>query len=245
MPATQIQLLGHATFKVTTPEGRIVLIDPWLRGNEFIREADRDQPRIDLMLVTHGHDDHFDAQLPEIIEQTNAKVVANPMCRWFLLEHGVPAHHIEPMNVGGTIALLDLRVTMVNAFHISHINVTEEKSTHPHPAVGYVLHLSDGVRIYFAGDTSVFGDMKLIGEIYQPTIAVLPIGDRYTMGPLEASYAVRLLGVRHVIPFHYGTYASLVGRPEELVALTKDVVGLRVHALQAGEVLDCGGGMVN
>lgn len=240
MRNTQIQLLGHATFKITTPEGRIVLVDPWLRGNEFIREEDRRQPQIDLMLITHGHDDHFDAHLPEIIGQTQSKVVANPMCRWYLLEHGVSADAIEPMNVGGTISLLDLKVTMVNAFHISHINITEEKSTHPHPAVGYVLHLSDGIRIYFSGDTSVFGDMKLIGEIYKPTIAVLPIGDRYTMGPLEASYAVRLLHAQHVIPFHYGTYASLVGRPEELVALTQDVYGLQVHALQAGEVLDCG-----
>jgi len=107
-------------------------------------------------------------------------------------------------------------------------------------SVGFILHLSDGVRIYFAGDTCVFGDMKLIGEIYKPTIAALPIGDRYTMGPLEASHAIRLLNVKQVIPFHYGTYPQLTGTPEELSKLTKDVDGLQVHALQAGEELDTG-----
>ena len=239
MHSTQIQFLAHATFKITTPEGKIVIVDPWLINNEFIREEDRHQEVIDLMLITHGHDDHFDSQLPEIIQQTQAKVIANSICRWYLIEKGLPGSTFEPMNVGGTISLLDLKVSMVNAFHLSHINISEEKTTHPHPAVGYVLHLSDDIRIYFAGDTSVFGDMALIGEIYKPNIVVLPIGDRYTMGPLEASYAVRLLKAKHVIPFHYGTYSALTGTPEALAELTKDVEGLQIHALKAGETLDC------
>ena len=127
---------------------------------------------------------------------------------------------------------------MVNGFHVSHINITETRAGYPHHSVGFILHLSDGTRIYFAGDTGVFGDMKLIAEIYKPTIAVLPIGDRYTMGPLEASHAIRLLNVKQMIPFHYGTFPQLTGSPETLAELTSDIEGLQIHALKAGEVLE-------
>lgn len=239
MSSTRIQLLAHATFKVTTPEGRIIIIDPWFTGNDFIKPEDRTQDRVDLFLVTHGHDDHFDVKLPEMIRATGAKVAANNVCRFNLMQNGVPADSIEPINLGGTIRLLDVKVSMVQAFHLSHISTENEEMAFPHQAVGFVLQLSDGINIYFAGDTGIFGDMKLIGEIYKPTIAVLPIGDRYTMGPLEASYAVRLLGAPNVIPCHYGTFSSLVGRPDELIERTKDIPGLKIHVLEAGEVLDC------
>jgi L-ascorbate metabolism protein UlaG (beta-lactamase superfamily) len=240
MASTKIQLLGHATFKVTTPENKVIIVDPWLSGNEFIPAHLKKFDDTDLFLVTHGHDDHFDLEVLDIIRQGSAKIIANSMVRWYLIENGCPMDRIEPMNLGGTIRLTDLAVsiTMVNGFHISHINITETKAGYPHMSIGFILHLSDGVRIYFAGDTSIFSDMKLIGDIYEPTIAVLPIGDRYTMGPLEASHAIRLLQVKEVIPFHYGTYPSLTGTPEELILLTKDMEGLQVHALKAGEVLD-------
>jgi L-ascorbate metabolism protein UlaG (beta-lactamase superfamily) len=233
---TKIQLLGHATFKVTTPEGRIVIIDPWLIDNPFIPEKDKVQDKIDLMLVTHGHDDHFDVKLPEILAKTQAKLVANPICRWYLLENGLPETQIEPINYGGTIELLDVKVTMVQAFHLAHINEPDGRFTHPHGSVGFILHLSDGLRIYFAGDTGVFGDMKLIGDIYKPQVAVLPIGDRYTMGPLEAFYAVGMIGAQYVIPFHYGTFDSLVGKPEDLIERVRDLDGVEVCVLKAGEV---------
>jgi L-ascorbate metabolism protein UlaG (beta-lactamase superfamily) len=236
MAHTSIQLLGHATFKVTTPEGRVIIVDPWLIDNPFIPKNCLPQHQVDLFLVTHGHDDHFDNDMPALIRQTGAKVIANSICRCFLYEKGIDPALIEPMNYGGTIELLDVKVTMVQAWHNAHINVTESVMTHPHNANGYVLHLSDGVRIYFAGDTGIFGDMALIGSIYRPNIAVLPIGDRYTMGPLEAAHAVRLIQAKHVIPFHYGTYPSLTGRPETLAALTADIDDLAIHVLQAGDV---------
>jgi len=235
--STTVQFLGHATFKITTPEGRIVIVDPWLTDNPFIPEHCKTQDEIDLVLVTHGHDDHFDLELPAIIKKTNCKVVANNICRWYLLEQGVPKENIEPMNLGGTIQLLDMSISMVNAFHVSHINLADGSMTHPHQAVGFVVGFSDGLKIYFAGDTSVFGDMQLVGELYKPTIAVLPIGDRFTMGPLEAAYAIKLLRVKHVIPFHYGTYPFLTGTPEALAAHTNDIEGLHIHALKAGEIL--------
>ncbi|MCC7245745.1 MAG: metal-dependent hydrolase [Saprospiraceae bacterium] len=239
MHPTKIQLLAHATFKVITPEGKVIIVDPWFTGNDFLHEKDRVQEKIDLILVTHGHEDHFDKNLPDIAQKTGAKIVANSICRFYLLEQGVPLNAIEPMNLGGTIDLLDVKVSMVNAFHVSHISLTDDKIGYPHQAVGFIVQLSDGIKIYFAGDTSVFGDMKLIGEIYKPDIAVLPIGDRYTMGPLEASYAVRLLGVKHVIPSHYGTFPSLVGKPETLSDLTNDIKDLKIHVLKAGQTLDC------
>ncbi|HOY04643.1 MAG TPA: metal-dependent hydrolase [Saprospiraceae bacterium] len=239
MGSTRIQYLAHATFKVTTPEGRIVIIDPWFTGNDFINPEDRTQDRVDLFMVTHGHDDHFDSKLPDMIRATGARVAANNICRFDLLKNGVAADLIEPINLGGTISLLDVKVSMVQAFHLSHISTETEEMTLPHQAVGFVLQLSDGVNIYFAGDTGIFGDMKLIGDIYKPTVAVLPIGDRYTMGALEASYAVRLIGAPHVIPCHYGTFSSLAAGPEAFIERTKDIPNLRIHALRKGETLDC------
>lgn len=233
---TQLQFLGHATFKVITPEGKIILVDPWLTDNPFLREEDARQDKIDFIIATHGHDDHFDSKLPEIIARTDARFAGNNICRWYLMEKGVPEKNIFPINLGGTIALDEhTKLTMVNAFHVSHINVSDTQMTHPHQAVGFVLHLSDDTRIYFAGDTCVFGDMKIIGELYRPTIAALPIGDTYTMGALEAAYAIRLLGVKHVVPFHYGTYPSLAKTAGELIERTNDISGLTIHTLKPGD----------
>jgi L-ascorbate metabolism protein UlaG (beta-lactamase superfamily) len=243
MSSTQLQLLGHATFRITTPEGRIILVDPWLTDNPFIPAEHRRQPRIDLLVVTHGHEDHCDPQLPALIAETGPVLVVNNMVRWFLLAQQVPEAAFEPLNLGGTIAVLDgtVSVTMVNAFHVAHVQWPDGRIDLPHQAVGFVLRFSDGACVYFAGDTSVFGDMQLIGQLYQPTLAVLPIGDRYTMGPLEAAHAIRLLNVRHVVPFHYGTYPSMTGTPAKLAELTQNIPGLQIHALQAGETLDLAG----
>ena len=238
MPSTKIQLLGHATFKVTTPENKVIIIDPWLTGNPFIPEQFKKFDDTDLFLVTHGHDDHFDLEILDHVKNGHTKIIANSMVRWYLIENNCPMNAIEPMNIGGTIELMDVKVTMVNGFHVSHINITETKAGYPHHSVGFILHLTDGNRIYFAGDTCVFGDMKLIGEIYKPTIAVLPIGDPYTMGPLEASHAIRLLNIKQVIPFHYGTFPQLIGNPETLKVHTADIEGLQIHALKAGEVME-------
>lgn len=233
MRNTQIQFLGHASFKVISPEGAVILIDPVISA-DYIPESCRVHEQVDLVLVTHGHDDHFDAALPGLLEKTGAVFIGNPMCRHYLRIQGVPPSSIEPMNMGGTITLKNhpIRVTMVQAHHVSGIDIGGDEMPLPHNAVGFVLHLSDGISIYFAGDTCVFGDMKLIGELYKPTIAVLPIGNRYTMGPVEAAYAIGLLNVQHVIPCHYGTFPALSGTPAELEALTGK--STRLYVLEPG-----------
>jgi L-ascorbate metabolism protein UlaG (beta-lactamase superfamily) len=237
MPSTQLQLLGHASFRITTPEGHIVLLDPWLATNPFVPEALRPPGRADLVLITHGHDDHLDPELPAVLARTGAKVVAPAPVRFYLIEQGVPAGQFEAMNVGGGIDLLDLRLTMTVAHHAAHVDLPAGKTGFQHEAVGYILGLSDSTVLYAAGDTALFGDMRLLADLYQPTIALLPIGDRYTMGPREAAHAARLLRVPHVVPFHYGTFPSLVGTPEQLRAHLMPSDAVSVHPLQAGEVL--------
>ncbi|TGE22244.1 metal-dependent hydrolase [Hymenobacter aquaticus] len=237
MPSTQLQLLGHASFRITTPEGRVILLDPWLTNNPFIPENLRQPERADLVLITHGHDDHFDPELPALLARTGAKVVAPAPVRYYLYEQGLAPEQFEPMNVGGGISVLDLRLTMTVAQHAAHVDLPGNKSGFQHEAVGYILACSDGTVLYAAGDTGLFGDMRLLADLYQPTVALLPIGDRYTMGPREAAYAARLLRVPHVVPFHYGTFASLVGTPEQLRAHLTPADAVTVHALRAGETL--------
>ncbi len=125
---------------------------------------------------------------------------------------------------------------MVHAFHSSGIE-DEDKIVYAGEAAGYVVKFPGGLTIYHAGDTAVFGDMKIIGELYAPELALLPIGDHYTMGPREAALAIRLLNVKHVVPMHYGTFPVLTGRPERLRELTQDIAGLEIHALRPGESL--------
>ncbi|MCW3462255.1 metal-dependent hydrolase [Chitinophaga nivalis] len=238
MQHASIQFLGHSSFQITTPEGHVILIDPWFTGNPALPANFVIPAKVDLILVSHGHSDHLDAKLAEVIRSRSPKVIASPIVRWYLLEQGIPDYVFEPMNAGGTLNILDVKITMTNAFHFSQINLPGGKIGYTHAANGFIVWMSDDISVYYSGDTSVFGDMELIGEIYEPDIAILPIGDRFTMGPLEAAFATRLLKVKHVIPCHYGTMPSLTGTPERFKALTADIECLQIHLLQPGEVLD-------
>ena len=224
--------LGHSTFLIRTPGGPRVLLDPWLRGNPACPEAWKKPPRADLILVSHGHADHMDDVVACARESGAPVVAAFELCDW-LGRKGL--QNLEPMNKGGSIDVAGLRVTMTDARHSSGY-VDNGQMTYMGEAAGYVIGLEDGRSLYFAGDTSLFGDMRLIGEIHQPSIAFLPIGDRFTMGPAAAARACALLGVRQVVPMHWGTFPLLTGTPAELRTLVP--TGVDVLELKPGETAE-------
>jgi L-ascorbate metabolism protein UlaG (beta-lactamase superfamily) len=222
--------LGHATFLFTSPGGKRILADPWLATNPSCPESSKRVGGVDLVLVTHGHDDHT-ADVVPVARATNAHVVAPHELSLWLQRKGL--QHLTGMNPGGTIAMLGLSVTMVPAFHSSSV-VDDGRTIYAGVATGYVVRFEDGLTIYFAGDTSVFGDMRLIAELYQPSIAFLPIGDLYTMGPEQAAKACELLSVKQVVPMHYGTFPALTGTPARLRELVEPR-GVEVVELRPGD----------
>jgi L-ascorbate metabolism protein UlaG (beta-lactamase superfamily) len=226
----KITWLGHATFRIETPEGKTLLIDPWTKGNPKCPEKEKNFAKVDVMLCTHGHGDHI-GDAVEIAKKHNPMVVGMPeLCGW-LESKGVK--RVSGMNKGGTQTVADVRITMVQAVHSSGIQ-DGDRMIYGGEAVGYVLEFSNGVKIYHAGDTCVFGDMAIIREIYAPEICMLPIGDHYTMGPLQAAYACKLLKPETVIPMHYGTFPVLTGTPSELRKLAPDV---EVREMKPGETI--------
>ncbi|MGZ4397822.1 MAG: metal-dependent hydrolase, partial [Gaiellaceae bacterium] len=160
-------------------------------------------------------------------------VAINELANW-LEQKGIPNAGDLGFNKGGTVTVDGIRFTMTHALHSSSFSEDGETLYLGDPA-GFVIELEDGTRVYAAGDTSVFSDMELIGRIYAPDVAILPIGDHYTMGPREAAVALELLGVRRCVPCHYGTFPILVGRPEELQELAPDV---EVLAIDPGDSID-------
>ena len=218
LKGVKLTWLGHATFRVETPGGKTVLVDPWVMGNPSCPESERNVKKVDVMLCTHGHFDHI-GDAVAIAKQHNPTVVGIfELCAW-LEKKG--AKHISPMNKGGTQKVGDLRITMVHAEHSCGIQEGDQ-IVYGGEACGYVMAFENGVKIYHAGDTCVFGDMQIIRELYAPEIVMLPIGDHFTMSPREAAYACGLLKPKTVIPMHFGTFPLLTGTPGELKKLVKD-----------------------
>lgn len=226
--------LGHATFKITTPSGKVIVVDPWVDGNPVCPKAAKKLTRVDTVLITHGHGDHI-GDAVKIAKKFKPQMISIYETSLWLASKGVK--NTTGMGKGGTIKAGEIEVTMVNALHSNGIE-DGKKMIYGGEPCGYIVRLPGGLTIYHAGDTAVFGDMKLLAELYQPEVAMLPIGDYYTMGPREAAMAIRLLDVKHVVPMHYGTFPVLTGTPEELKKRTQDIPGLEIHALNPGESLE-------
>lgn len=226
-----ITWLGHATVLYTAASGKTVLVDAWVDQNPACPDAAKKLTSIDILAITHGHFDHFDDCFT-LTRELKPDVVCNfEIAEYLGLKKILKVHAI---NLGGTVSLHGVRITMVQAIHSSSIR--DGDSFYPGgEACGYILEFEGGARVYHAGDTAVFGDMKLIGEIYRPGIAVLPIGDLFTMAPPEASMAARMIGARYVVPIHHSTFPALTGTPAALIERLRDRSDIEVLELKPGE----------
>jgi L-ascorbate metabolism protein UlaG (beta-lactamase superfamily) len=226
--------LGHHTFKLVTRGSRTVLMDPWVESNPACPKELKSFDKIDVITISHGHNDHL-GDAVALAKKFKPVVVCNLEISVFLDRKGVA--NTLSMNKGGTAEAAGLRFTMVHAVHSSGIE-DGGQVYYGGEAAGFVITLEDGTRIYHAGDTAVHADMALIGELYPPDIALLPIGDHYTMSPREAAVAARMLKPRWIVPAHYGTNPVLAGTPEMLrEELKKLKVASEVVALRPGETL--------
>jgi L-ascorbate metabolism protein UlaG (beta-lactamase superfamily) len=229
MPGVFLTWLGHAAFRFDTPGGKRVYVDPFL-DNPKCPESEREPERVDLIALTHGHDDHV-GNTVELYERFSPPVVALAELRGWLGNQGVDVDSSHAPNKGGTVEVGGVKITLTDANHSS----SARDGTYLGEPAGLVIEVENRTRLYFAGDTNVFGDMQLIGRIYEPDVAILPIGDHYTMGPREAAVALELLGVQRCVPCHYGTFPLLHGRPGQLRELAP---GVEVLAPEPGETIE-------
>jgi L-ascorbate metabolism protein UlaG (beta-lactamase superfamily) len=226
MAGTTLTWLGHASFRLDAPNGKRVYVDPFLNGNPACPEAETTPERVDVIALTHAHGDHL-GDTVALAKEHGSKVAAIIELAEWLGKQGVPEDQLVAFNKGGTVDVEGVKFTLT---HASHSGGAPDGAYAGEPS-GLVVS-ANGSTIYFAGDTCVFGDMALIGRIYEPDLAVLPIGDHFTMGPKEAAVAVELLGATRVLPCHFGTWGLLTGTPAQLRELVGG--GVTVEDLEPG-----------
>jgi L-ascorbate metabolism protein UlaG (beta-lactamase superfamily) len=208
--------LGHASFRIDTDGGKRIYVDPFLQNNPKTPDGEKQPERVDIIAVTHGHADHA-GEVPALSKRfPDAEIVAQVELKALLGKLGANVGDMMGPNKGGTQDVDGIKFTLVNAFHSS----SSDEGDYTGEACGIVVRLPEGPTVYFAGDTCVFGDMQLIARLYKPDVAVLPIGDWFTMGPEEAALALELLGNPRCVPCHWGTFPALTGTPDALASLT-------------------------
>ena len=226
MAEASLTWLGHASFRLDSPGGKRIYVDPWL-DNPKCPESEKEPERVDLIAITHGHSDHVGSAVELSKRFGPLPIVAMVELKGWLRQQGAQTDEMPGPNKGGTVEAEGVKFTLTNAFHSS----SSDDGAYLGEPAGIVVELEDGKKIYFAGDTCVFSDMQLIGRLYSPDVAVLPIGGHFTMDPREAGLACELLGVRRVVPCHYGTFPLLPGTPDEL---RQHAAGVQVEAIEPG-----------
>lgn len=222
--------LGHSTFIISTSSGKNILIDPFLSGNPTTPEEWKSPDDIDYILLTHGHADHAADAIP-LAQKSGAKVVSIVELSGLLKNDGLPGEQAIEMNKGGTINFGDFKATMTSANHSNSWN-----GQYAGEPAGFILHFDD-FRIYHAGDTNIMPDFELYRKLYQPDMVMLPIGDHYTMGPVEAAHACKMLEAKYAVPMHYGTMPVLTGTPETFRKLVDEKTEMQTEVIvpEAGE----------
>ncbi len=246
---TQLTWYGHSAFKITTPSGKVLLIDPWItnpankNGKEDLAKIDR----VDLILISHGHSDHV-GNAVEIAKKTGAKLVSTfDLGKALVQVDGYPAAQVgfdTQGNFGGQLTLLDgeVKIAFIPAVHSSGLAAPDgsaDKEVHydGNPG-GFLITIKNGPTIYHTGDTDVFGDMALIPQFHKVDVMLACIGDHFTMGPERAAEAVKLVKPREVIPMHYGTFPVLTGTPEAFAkALRKQGAKSKLEVMKVDETL--------
>jgi len=207
----QVTWLGHATFEIRVDEN-VLILDPWIEGNPAFPKGFEIR-KVDAIALSHSHSDHSGGVIPLAKKFPQAKLVAIYEAASWFEKKGVK--NTIGINKGGSVDLGFVKLTMTHALHSCSIQDGDNLIYGGEPA-GYIISFTNGKCMYFAGDTALFSDMSLIGEVYRPEVALLPIGDYYTMDPNQAAHAARMLRVKKVIPMHYGTFPALTGTPEQL-----------------------------